>query len=106
MVYCDYDAVRLLVDTALSDANITSLIALADDDLDDLLDGASMSSALKKACSMRLTACMIVENQPESIRMGGISMKWSDRAAKWRRWVHLKVAKAVGRWHTVDALED
>jgi len=106
MAYCSADDVRLLVDTALTDGNIDSLIAFADDDLDNLLDGASMSSALKQACSMRLTACMIVENQPESIRMGGLSMKYQDRSKRWRKWVHLKVAKAVGRWHTVDALED
>ena len=106
MPYCLYQDVRLLVDTALEDEEIEDLIELADEDLDDLLDGASMTNKLKKACSMRLTACMIVENQPQSLKMGGLSMNYGDRAKGWRKWVHLKAAKSVGRWHTVDALED
>ena len=106
MPYCLHQDVRLLVDTALEDEEIEDLIELADEELDGLLGGASMSNQMKKACSMRLTAIMIVENQPESIRMGGLSMKYVDCATRWRKWVNLKVAKSVGRWHTVDALED
>lgn len=97
---------RLLVDTALTNEQIESLIELADSDLDDLLGSASMSTILKKQCSMRLTACMIVENQPSSVKMGGLSMEYQDRATKWRKWVFNKVAKAVGRWNVVDELAE
>ena len=106
MPYCTASDVRLLINTSLSDDDIGSLITLADAELDALLGGASMSSTLKKGCSMRLTAIMIAGRQPQQQRIGAYSEGWGGRIAEWRRWVNRAVARAAGRWHTVDPLEE
>lgn len=106
MAYCTADDVKLLIRTNLSDANITSLIAQADADLDDMLGGASMSTTLKKSCSMRLTAIMIAQRQPTSSRILGASVTYGDRVKQWKQEVKNRVAKAVGRWHIKDPLEE
>lgn len=106
LAYCTASDVRLLVHTSLSDSDIESLIALADAELDSMLGGASMSTTQKKNCSMRLTAVMIVASQPRREKVGDLVFEYADRVGEWRRYVRRQVARAVGRWHVVDALED
>jgi len=106
MAYCTATEVKYLINTSLDDTSIGNLIAIADADLDAMLDGASMSVTLKKGCSMRLTAVMIAQRQPQTQRIGEYSDSWGERIREWRSWVNRRVARAVGRWHTVDPLEE
>lgn len=106
MAYCKSSDVRLLIRTDLEDDEIEDLIALGDSDLDDLLGGASMTATQKKKCSMRLAAAAIADREPASFSMGKVRIDNYDRAQRWRKYVNRQVARAVGRWHYVDPLED
>jgi hypothetical protein len=58
MVNCTYSDVRLIIDTGLTDANITSLIVLADDEI-TVRGFDSQTTTTKKRISMIFTAALI-----------------------------------------------
>lgn len=104
MAYCAVTDVKVLIDTDLTDNQITSIIALADNELDQLLGGASMTATQKKTCSMMLSAIMIAQRQPRKESLAGASLDWSGRITEWQRYVKQAVSRAVGRWTTIDSL--
>lgn len=95
MSYCKSSDVRLIVSTDLEDHEIDDLIPLADSDLDDLLQGASMTDIQKKNCSMRLTAIMIANRIPRKESIAGIVTDWTDQIATWQAYVDEKVGLAA-----------
>lgn len=109
MPYCTASDVRMLVTTNLTDAQLTSLIALSDAELDDALNGAVMNDGLLKACSMRLTAIAAGQQQrTEANNVGGPSIAGYS-VMEWQKFVDGKVAKAKvadSRWLAVDPLTE
>lgn len=104
MVYCVAADVRLIIHTDLVDTDIEKLVVFSDEELDQKLGGASLSTDLKKNCSMMLTAMKIAERTPEAYSIGSVRMQHGKRAVNWRRSVNKIVARAVGRWDVVDPL--
>lgn len=95
MVYCTHADVRLIIDTDLEDSEITSLIVFSDSDLDDLLQGASMTDTQKQKCSMRLCAISIAQRQPVKESTGDLTLDFSGQISGWQRYVDEKVALAL-----------
>lgn len=104
--YCTAPDVKVLIETTLDDEVIEELIDLADANLDEKLGGASLSTILKKRCSMMLTAAMIAERMPQTYSVGSIRISQGPRIENWRRSVNRTVASAVGRWDVVDSLAE
>lgn len=63
MPYCTPTNVKQLIHTDKTNTEITQLIADADLDLDDRLNGAYMNDSIKRLCSMRLAAIVIAQSQ-------------------------------------------
>lgn len=82
MVYSTPDEVKLIIETSMSDDDITLLIVLADDEVDGM-GGAALSDVDKQKCSMYLTAIMIAEKQPSSYSVGTVRINMRDRTARW-----------------------
>jgi hypothetical protein len=95
MVYCTPADVRLIIDTDLSDDELTSLIVFSDSDLDDLLQGASMTDTQKKKCSMRLCAIAVAGRQPVKESTGDLSLDYSGQTAEWQAYVDRYVSLAL-----------
>lgn len=79
-----------MISTEKNDLELTRLIADADLDLDDRLNGAAMDSTIKRFCSMRLTAIVIAQSQ-----RGVYSDKpANDSTTEWQNYVDEKVEAA------------
>ena len=83
MAYCTATDVRLIIETSMETDDITSLIILADDEVDEMAEGVTLSDVDKKRCSMYLTAIMIAEKQPSSYTVGSVRINMKDRSARW-----------------------
>lgn len=90
MPYAQPSDVRLLIHTDKTDSEIAQLIADADLDLDDRLNGAAMDSTIKRFCSSRLAAIIIAQSQ-----RGVYSDKpANDSTTEWQNYVDEKVEAA------------
>ncbi len=90
MVYAVPADVRLLINTEKTDAQLTSLIAETDYDLDNRLNGYTMDSTIKKFCSARLAAIIIAQSQ-----RGIFSDKPENRSTQeWQTYIDEKVEEA------------
>lgn len=103
MVYSDADDVRMIIETSLADASITELIAIADADIDDMLSGTTLGTALLKKCSMMLTAAMIAEGNPQNYSVGDARVDMGNRAKGWRAEVTRTINKAKAARVTIVA---
>lgn len=84
MGYCTYTQVQLLVNTAMATADITSIIVQTDAELDLMLDGSGMSSALKTSCSMRLAAIAVANRDPVSYGVGSTRAEMGRQKDIWQ----------------------
>jgi len=83
MANCSAAEVKLIISTNLSDADITSLITLADAEVTSRgLD--TRNSNIKKTISMLLTADLIVNKQPPTVNVGPTSRQIHP-ATTWRQ---------------------
>ena len=53
-----------------------------------------MASNVKKGCSMRLTALMLAQRDPEIRNLGGTNMVFQSRMTAWRKYVEDRVREA------------
>ena len=97
---------KSIVSTGLTPPQIGNLIALADEDVDRRLGGASASANRKKLMSMLITGKMIKGNDPLSYSIGMARVQFGDVGEGWEKWVNRIVASSVGRWDVVDPLAD
>jgi hypothetical protein len=70
MAYCTNTQVRAIVDTDISDAEITELIAESDEWLDVKLDTGSLSATYLRMLSRTLTAVRCMLKDPNSQALG------------------------------------
>ena len=70
------------------------MIVVADAELDAMLDGSSMSSNSKKGCSIRITALMLAQRDPELRTLGSVNMSFSKRMDAWQKYVDDRVREA------------
>jgi len=98
LAYCLASDVRLIIDTDLTNDELTSLIVFSDSDLDDALQGASMTAVQKQKCSMRLCAIAAANRAPRKEGTGDLQLDYSGQIAEWKRYVDSAVAlaKAAG----------
>ena len=70
MAYCTASDVRLVVETSLTDTEISGVIEMSDAEIDSRLGSQSVSDKLIKKLSMLLTAHSIKTRQSESVAIG------------------------------------
>ena len=73
MPYSTIQDVRAIVDTNITDANITSLIADTDAYMDSLLDTGSLNNILKRMLSRTYTAYVCMRKDPTARSIGQYS---------------------------------
>lgn len=97
MAYCTATEVRYVVHTGLGDLALGNLIAIVDKDLDDRLEGYTLSADLKKICSMLLTAILVRRRDPKAYTAGLAKIQYGDDLDDWQAWVDRVIRKAKGR---------
>lgn len=71
MANCTFDEVRLIIDSTLTDANITALIVIADAEIASrYITSATRTAGVLKLISMYLTASYISARDPSSRSIG------------------------------------
>ena len=108
MASCVFGDVRLRIFTELTDANITSLIVEADDELTDL-GGSNLDAGQKKRACALLTCEIIAARYPLSYKLGGTSVTNSEDYAKKFRISALKVLRrsaGIGGLRPVSPLDE
>lgn len=73
MPYCTASDVRIIINTALTDPQITTIIETSDAYIDKILGAKSASDKLIKRLSMLLTAKAIKTRDPQSQSIGEYS---------------------------------
>ena len=94
MAYSTATEVKYIINTSVADATITNMITIADAELDNMLNGSTMDSNVKKGCSMRLTALMLAQRDPEIRRFGGTDFEMKQRLTDWKTYVDEQVRMA------------
>jgi len=89
MPYCTSSDVRLIINTDLTDAEITTLIETSDAYIEKLLGTQSSEDKLIKRLSMILTAKTIKTRQPQSYAVGDYSEAAGNVLEVWEREVDL-----------------
>jgi hypothetical protein len=89
MPYCTASDVRLIINTDLMDAEITTLIETSDAYIDKVLGAQSGSDKLIKRLSMILTAKAIKTRQPQSYAVGEYSEAAGNVLEVWEREVEV-----------------
>jgi len=84
MAYCTASDVRLIVNTTLTDLDITSIIDMSDAEIDRRI-GAQTADSLIKKLSMLLTAHTIKTRQPKSQAIGEYREDAGDVLKVWER---------------------
>lgn len=72
----------------------------ADSDLDDMLEGASMTDTQKTKCSMRLAAIAAANRAPRKETTSDLSLDYSGQIEEWKQYVDDQVAKAKAEGET------
>jgi len=83
MTYCSASDVRLIVNTALTDIQIDTLIVMSDAEIDRKLGTQSASDKLIGKLSMLLTARAIRSRDPSSFAIGEYSETIGSMIAAW-----------------------
>ena len=95
-MYCEPSEVRLLIHTGLTGEQLGLLIVSVDADIDDRLGTATLSDALKKLCSMLLTAVLAAERDPSTYAVGVARIQYGDRIEDWKARADRILKKAKG----------
>lgn len=82
--YCTYSEVRTIIDTDLEDPDITSLIVLADAEIDGRGFNGRAANILKPI-SMLIAASYVSMRDPEAVSTGGQSSTGRLDALGWRQ---------------------
>ncbi len=85
MPYCTAADVRVMVDTALSDGEITGIIETSDAEIDRRIGVQSDSDKLVKKLSMLVTAHAIRTRQPQTQVIGEYREDAGDVLRVWER---------------------
>ena len=85
MVYCTAADVRLIVETSLTDTEISGIIEMSDAEIDSRLGSQDSSDKLIKKLSMLLTAHAIKTRQPRSVAVGEYREDSGDVLEVWER---------------------
>lgn len=83
MTYCSASDVRLIINTELTDTEITTIIETSDAYIDKLLGAQSGSDRLIKRLSMLLTAKAIKTRHPKSFAIGDYSEAAGSEMEVW-----------------------
>lgn len=94
MAYSSETEVQYLINTSVGASDISAMITIADAELDLMLNGSSMSSNAKKGCSMRITALMLAQRDPELRTLGSVNMSFQSRLTAWQKYVDARVREA------------
>tara|TARA_Y100000310_G_C20683963_1_gene817776 strand:+ start:3099 stop:3419 length:321 start_codon:yes stop_codon:yes gene_type:complete len=106
MASCVFGDVRVYIQTDLSDADITTLITEADDDLTDVMGSTSLDTGQKKRACAYLAAAIIADKYPQSYNVGRVRIQHKDRGVYFRRRAMRIIAKQTGRVQAKDPLEE
>ncbi len=85
MAYCVSSDVRLIVNTTLTDVEITGIIEMSDAEIDARIGTQTSGDKLIKKLSMLLTAHTIKTRQPQSQAIGEYSEDAGDVLEVWER---------------------
>ena len=85
MAYCTSADVRTIINTVLTDDQVTSIIETSDAEIDKRLGAQSSSDNLIKKLSMILTAHIIKTKQPKSQAIGEYREDAGDVLEVWER---------------------
>ena len=85
MAYCTAADVRAIINTNLTDDQVTSIIETSDAEIDKRLGAQSSSDKLVKKLSMLLTAHTIKTRQPKSQAIGEYREDAGDVLEVWER---------------------
>ena len=85
MAYCTAADVRTVVQTSLTDSDITNIIETSDAEIDKRLGTQSSTDKLIKKLSMLLTAHTIKTRQPKSVAIGEYREDAGDVLEVWER---------------------
>jgi len=85
MAYCTAADVRAIVQTSLTDGEITGIIETSDAEIDKRLGTQDSSDKLIKKLSMLLTAYTIKTRQPGSVAIGEYREDAGDVLEVWER---------------------
>ena len=85
MVYCTAADVRTIVQTSLTDGEITGIIETSEAEIDRRIGTQSASDKLIKKLSMLLTAHTIKTRQPQSLAIGEYREDAGDVIEVWDR---------------------
>ena len=88
MVYCTASDVRTIVQTSLTDGEITGIIETSDAEIDRRIGSKDASDKLIKKLSMLLTAHTIKTRQPQSLAIGEYREDVGDVIEVWDREVN------------------
>jgi len=98
LAYCTAADVRLVVETSLTDAEITSLIEMSDAEIEGRLGPQSPGDRLVKKLSVLLTAHAVKTRQPGSVAVGEYREEAGDVLGAWEREIErlYRLKKAPG----------
>lgn len=85
MAYCTASEVRLVINTALTDDQVTAIIETSDAEIDRRIGAQSTSDNIIKKLSMLLTAHTIKTRQPRSQAIGEYREEAGDVLDVWER---------------------
>ena len=83
MVYCSASDVRIIVNTNLTDSQITTIIETSDAYIDKLLGAQSASDKLIKKLSMLITVKTVKTRDPSSFGIGEYSESSGNVISIW-----------------------
>lgn len=78
MAYCTNTQVKAIVDTDMSDAEVTELITETDAYLDTILDTGTLSATILQMLSRHYTAYTVMLKDPNARTIGSYSENRSD----------------------------
>jgi len=108
MAYCLSSDVRLIVNTTLTDVEITGIIEMSDAEIDARIGTQTSGDKLIKKLSMLLTAHTIKTRQPQSQAIGEYSEDAGDVLEVWEREIeriyriYRKPKVAASRYGSLD----
>ena len=85
MTYCTTLDVRMIIDTALTDGEITGIIETSDAEIDRRIGAQNPNDKLVKKLSMLITAHTIKTRQPRSVAIGAYREDAGDILEVWKR---------------------
>ena len=85
MPYSSASDVRFIVDTNLTDAQITTIIAMSDAEIDRMIGVQSTPGELVKKLSALITAHAVRTRQPQSLAVGEYREDAGDVMEVWER---------------------